>query len=107
MNKLLKFKFFFKVFCLLALNAYTYSVSASNLLTDPGFETQPLNTLATIVSNFNTYNGIWGAESATITGTVGGVTPYQGSLMLSETSDGLAYTQTLQIVKLSHLSILV
>jgi hypothetical protein len=80
-------------------------VSAVNLLTDPGFESNPLDTANNVLNNFTTYQNIWGVEMANIvTGPDGGVTPYQGSNMLKMTDDGQLATQGFQILDVSAYS---
>jgi hypothetical protein len=77
---------------------------AVNILTDPGFESNPLDTAGNVLGNFPTYQNIWGVEMASITGTDGGVTPFQGSNMLKMTDDGLTTTQGFQVVDVSAYS---
>ncbi len=81
---------------LLALVAATPGAFA-NLLVDPGFELNPLDTAGNVLNNFTTYQGIWGVESAIITGAENGVTPPEGVKMLRMTDDGLIATQGFQV----------
>ncbi len=72
--------------------------AGANLLVDPGYESNPLDTAANVLGAFVTYQGVWGVEAATITGVDGGVTPAQGSLMLRMVDDGQAgTTQGMQV----------
>ena len=71
--------------------------AAANLLVDPGFEINPLDTASNVLNNFTTYQGIWGTENGTITGAENGVTPPEGVKMLRMDDDGLATTQGFQI----------
>ena len=80
---------------LLAFAASTPSAWA-NLLVDPGFEANPLDTAYNVLNFFATYQGIWGVEAATITGVDGGVTPAQGVKMLRMVDDGQTTTQGFQ-----------
>jgi hypothetical protein len=73
----------------------------ANLLVDPGFESNPLNSLGTVLSNFTVYQGVWGVEAATITGVDGGVTPAGGVKMLRMVDDGLVATQAVQMTDVS------
>lgn len=82
---------------LLVLLAAWTPAARANLLVDPGFESNPLTSAANVLANFPAYQGQWGAEVGTITGATGGVTPAQGSKMLSMTDDGLTATQTFQV----------
>jgi hypothetical protein len=83
---------------LLAITISTPSAGA-NLLVDPSFELNPLNTDAYVINNPNPMNpGVWGVEAATITGVDGGVTPFQGVKMLSMTDDGQTWTQGFQAI---------
>ncbi len=74
-----------------------------NLLTDPGFEANPLIPIANVLGPPFTLN-TWGDEVSTITGPVGGVNPLGGTKMLSMTTDGNVATQTLQMVDVSAFS---
>jgi len=58
-------------------------VAHANLLTDPGFESNPLTTLSNIATNFVAFQNQWGPEMGTITPATGGVTPAGGVLMHS------------------------
>jgi hypothetical protein len=84
----------------LALAASAPSARA-NLLVDPGFESNPLDTAFNVLNNFPTYQGIWGVEAATITGVDGGVTPFQGVKMLRMVDDGAVTTQGMQVTDVS------
>ncbi|SBT04015.1 exported hypothetical protein [Candidatus Accumulibacter aalborgensis] len=70
----------------------------ANLLSDPGFETNTLTTIANVLGDFVTYKGQWGVENAVITGTVGAVVPFQGIKMLAMLDDGLITTQSAQTI---------
>ena len=72
-----------------------------NLLVDPGFEVNPLDTTYNVLNYFATYEGIWGVEAATRTGVDGGVTPFEGVKMLRMTDDGLNATQAYQVTNVS------
>ncbi len=69
----------------------------ANLLVDPSFEFNPLDTASNVINNFATYQGIWGVENATITGAENGVTPSAGTKMLRMLDDGLVTTQGFQV----------
>ena len=79
----------------LAFSASMPSARA-NLLVDPGFEANPLDTASNVLNFFVTYQGVWGVEAATITGIDGGVTPVQGVKMLRMTDDFQTTTQGFQ-----------
>ncbi len=79
----------------LAIAAFSSSARA-NLLVDPGFEVNPLTSYVNVLTDFTTYQGLWGVESATITGVDGGVSPASGAQMLRMTDDGLVATQGFQ-----------
>ena len=79
------------------------AVTTGNLLTDPGFESQPLTSDVNVLGPPYMTN-IWGDEASTITGTVGAVSPAGGVKMLSMTTDGLVATQTFQLVDVSAYS---
>jgi hypothetical protein len=81
---------------LLAVAAFTPSAMA-NLLVDPGFEANPLYAYRTVLGDFPTYEGKWGAEVATITGAEGGVTPPEGVKMLRMVNDEQVQTQAFQV----------
>jgi PEP-CTERM motif len=79
------------------------AVTTGNLLTDPGFETQPLTSYVNVLAPPYLTN-IWGDEVSTIVGATGGVSPAGGVKMLSMTTDGLVATQTFQVVDVSAFS---
>ena len=70
----------------------------ANLLVDPGFELNPLDTAYNVLNFFPTYQGIWGVEVATITVAENGVTPAQGVKMLRMLDDGNVATQGFQVI---------
>jgi hypothetical protein len=91
----------------LAIAACTPSAWA-NLLVDPGYEANPLDTAFNVLNDFTTYQGIWGVEAATITGVDGGVTPAQGLYMLSMVDDGQAgTTQGMQVTDVTSYAALI
>jgi hypothetical protein len=69
----------------------------ANLLVDPGFELNPLDTASNVLNNFSGYQGVWGVENATIVGAENGVTPPEGIKMLRMDDDGLVTTQAFQV----------
>lgn len=72
------------------------ATAQTNLLVDPGFETQPLLTYGNVL--FNGTLGRWGAEAATLSGPdPSGSNPLGGSQMLRMTDSGGATTKTVQI----------
>jgi hypothetical protein len=88
--------------------AVSAPLQGANLLVDPGFESNPLNTAAFVINTPNPMNpGVWGAEMGTITGVDGGVTPAQGALMLRMTDDGQIATQTFQAVDVTSYAALI
>ncbi len=91
---------------LMILAVLTSSANA-NLLVDPGFEVNPLTSYVNVLNNFPGYQGIWGVESATISGVDGGVTPAQGTKMLRMTDDGLTATQAFQATDVTSYAALI
>lgn len=83
------------------------SAAQANILTDPGFEVNPLDDIITVLNDFTTYQGVWGTEVGLITGVDGGIVPFQGSLMLRMDDDGGVTTQTLQMVDVSSYAALI
>jgi hypothetical protein len=79
----------------------------ANLINDPGFETNPLTTISNSLNDFATYQGQWGVENASITGTVGLVVPFQGVKMLSMLDDGLIATQATQTIDVTSYASLI
>jgi hypothetical protein len=73
----------------------------ANLLVDPGFETNLLDTAANVLNGFTAYQGVWGVENGTIVFAQNGVTPFQGAKMLRMDDDGLVATQGFQVTDLS------
>jgi hypothetical protein len=90
----------------LAFAASTPSARA-NLLVDPGFEVNSLDTAFNVLNFFPAYQGIWGVEVATITGVDGGVTPAQGAKMLRMVDDGLTATQGFQVTDVTSYAALI
>ncbi len=70
-------------------------------LVDPGFELNPLTSYVNVLTNFTTYQGVWGAENGTIVTTENGVTPPEGVKMLRMDDDGLVATQGFQVLDAS------
>jgi hypothetical protein len=77
------------------------AASAQNLLVDPSFELNPLDSYTTVLNNFPGYQGVWGVENSSITGAVGGVTPPDGINMLGMFDDSLTITQAWQVTDVS------
>lgn len=69
----------------------------ANLLVDPGFEVNALTNYANVLTDFTTYQGVWGVENGLITGAENGVTPPEGVQMLRMDDDGLVTTQGFQV----------
>jgi len=70
-------------------------------LVDPGFELNPLTNYANVLTDFTTYQGVWGVENATIVNAENGVTPPEGVKMLRMVDDGLVTTQGFQVMDVS------
>jgi hypothetical protein len=88
--------------------AVSTPAARANLLVDPGFEVNPLDTAANVLNNFPLYQGIWGVEAATITGPDGGVTPFQGVKMLRMVDDGQGgTTQGMQVTDVTSYATLI
>jgi hypothetical protein len=83
------------------VSAITYPTP--NLLTNDGFETNLLTSDVNVLGPPYSQN-IWGDEASTITGATAGVTPHNGKLMLSMTTDNLVATQTFQLIDVSAYS---
>jgi len=85
------------------LVALAVSASAqANLLVDPGFENNALTNYVNVLTDFPTYQGIWGDETSLITGAENGVTPPEGVDMLRMNDDGNVTTQAFQITDISY-----
>ena len=80
------------------------AVTTGNLLTDPSFEANSLIPFVDILTPPFTTNA-WGGENSAITGPASGITPAQGSLMLSMSDDGLVATQAWQLIDVSAFSL--
>jgi hypothetical protein len=72
-------------------------LGSSNLLIDPSFEANPLMSHTAVLGAFETHQGIWGVESATISGPDGAVIPPHGDKMLRMTDAGGHSTQAFQV----------
>ncbi|MGH7133542.1 MAG: hypothetical protein ACREJO_16550 [Phycisphaerales bacterium] len=77
------------------------SAMASPILTDGGFESNPLTTLGNVLGDFTTYQGQWGHEVSTITGVDSGVSPLAGLLQLRMGNSGGGTTQAGQMMDVS------
>ena len=75
------------------------TTAQANLIIDPGFENNPLYGFFDVLTNLSN-TGRWGAEAATISLATGGVTPPEGTHMLSMTGSGGTY-QTAQVTDAS------
>jgi len=82
------------------------TTAQANLIIDPGFESNPLNGFTTVLSNFVADQGQWGAELATISLATGGVSPPEGTHMLSMTGSPATY-QTAQVTDVSSYAALI
>lgn len=85
---------------LVAVAAYT--PAWANVLVDPGFESNALTNYVNVLTDFPTYQGIWGDENALIVGAENGVTPCEGSKMLRLDDDGNVTTQAFQVTDISY-----
>jgi hypothetical protein len=79
---------------------------AVNVLTDPGFESNPLNPgFISALNNFPLYQNTWGVENGAITTATQGITPAGGNNMLYLASTGVGVTsQGGQVVDLSGIA---
>lgn len=93
-------------FALLLVGA-VLPLAGANLLVDAGFEANPLANFVDVLNDFPTYQGQWGAESASITGVDGGVSPSEGARMLRMTDDGLVATQAFQTTDVTSYAALI
>jgi len=69
-----------------------------NLLTDPGFESNPLTTATNSLNNFPGFQGVWGQENSITIGTDNSVSPASGLLQLRMDVTGGVTTQAFQTV---------
>lgn len=73
-------------------------------ITDPGFETGALGNYNTVLNDFQTNQGQWGAEAGSIVGgPTDGVVPRTGASMLRLTDDFLTATQAVQVIDVTAL----
>jgi hypothetical protein len=77
------------------------SAHAVNLVTDPGFEFNPLTTAANSLGNFPGFQGVWGQELSTIVGVDGGISPASGAQQLRMDLTGGVTTQAFQTIDVS------
>lgn len=91
----------------LALAASAGAAANASLLTDPGFESNPVVNIITVLSDFTTFQGVWGNEVGGVVTTENGITPFQGVRMLRMDDDGLVTTQCLQVVDVSSYAALI
>lgn len=79
----------------------------SNLLVDPGFESNPLESAHNVLNYFEQYQGFWGPERGTIVGQIGPVIPRDGAKMLQMTDAGGVTTQVFQVTDVSAYAALI
>ncbi len=79
----------------------------SNLLVDPGFENNPLESAHNVLNYFEQYQGFWGPERGSIVGQVGPVIPRDGTKMLQMTDDGGTTTAVFQVTDVSAYAALI
>ncbi len=77
------------------------TASAVNLVTDPGFEFNPVTTAVNSLGNFPGFQGVWGQENSTIVNVDGGSTPYAGHNQLRMDVTGGVTTQAFQSIDVS------
>ncbi len=75
---------------------------------NPSFESVSLGSYSTVLNNFATSVGLWGAEAGSIVGgPTDNVSPLRGSQMLRLVNDGLSATQAVQVVDVRTISSLI
>ncbi len=85
------------------------ATASANILTDPGFESNPLApSFNTVLNNFPVYQNQWGAESGSIVGVTGGISPASGNNMLQLNGPGTGtVSQAGQVVDITSSAALV
>ncbi|MCE9620029.1 MAG: hypothetical protein K8R92_08965 [Planctomycetes bacterium] len=83
------------------------SQASANLLTDPSFETNAVDTFTNTLGNFPLYQGVWGQESSTITGFDSGSSPLNGFNQLRMAKNGGGTTQAGQVIDVSSYGALI
>ncbi|MBC7773566.1 MAG: hypothetical protein H7210_13810 [Pyrinomonadaceae bacterium] len=78
-----------------------------NLLTDAGFESNPLTTAANSLGNFPGFQGVWGQENSITIGTDMGISPASGALQLRMDVTGGVTTQAFQTVDVTSFAALI
>lgn len=94
----------------IALLAAAFTAPAAlgvNVLTDPGFEANPLTTATNVLNNFVTFQGQWGQEMSTRVGVDLGITPRTGQWQMRMDSTGGGYTQSFQMVDVTSYAALI
>src|ERR1035437_6986546 len=83
------------------------SSAPANVLTDPGFESNPIGpSFITVLGNFPLYQNQWGPENGSIVGVTNGITPASGNLQLEFQPSGTV-SQTGQVVDISSFAALI
>ncbi len=90
---------------LVTLAAAALGAGASALVTDPSYETQPLDTWGNVLGNW--IPNTWGAEQGAIVGAMSGVTPAQGVQMLKLDRIAGVSSQAGQVIDLTAYSALI
>jgi hypothetical protein len=94
---------FLSLILLLSITASSALGATGNLLTDPGFESNPLISPTLVLGPPFTID-TWSAEQGSISGPSDGITPADGVLMLKMTDDGGLTTQSFQLIDVSPYS---
>lgn len=84
----------------LAVHVVPVQAQGPNLLVDPGFENNPLESAHNVLNYFEQYQGFWGPENGSIVGQVGPVIPPEGTKMLQMRDDGGVTTAAYQVTDL-------
>ncbi len=91
----------------LTLHGIPAQAQGPNLLVDPGFENNPLESAHNVLNYFERYQGFWGPESGSIVAQVGPVIPPEGTKMLQLRPLGGVTTEVFQVTDVSDYAALI
>jgi len=91
----------------LTLHVVPVQAQGPNLLVDPGFENNPLESAHNVLNYFEQYQGFWGPEEGSIVSQIGPVIPPEGTKMLQMRDDGGVTTAVFQVTDVRNYATLI
>ena len=91
----------------LTLQGVQARAQGPNLLVDPSFENNPLESAHNVLNYFEQYQGFWGPEEGSIVSQIGPVIPPDGTKMLQMWDDGGVTTAVFQVTDVRNYAALI